>query len=167
MPGRKLAKNSAKASLKTRKSSKGQSNLAVPQVSVYHQTVNHSFAESGGSVTYTSYDVITDTSNISRPSSASLQYCSSVPVSFIVYSGVSNDDNSVVPINWAWKLQTTTLLSSTTIRTLTLRFPRKEDYQNSACWRIVATGPLFIVGSVGFTAKNALETSPVSFNNTS
>lgn len=88
-----------------------------------------------------------------------IQYAAPSPTTFIVYVGSSLEDSNVSPITWHWKLQTVTLLATTTTRVLTLRFPRKEDYANTCAWRIVANGPLVITGYCGFTAKNALESS--------
>lgn len=135
------------------------SSWAIPPASAYHQVINHSFSESGGTVTYTSYDVIKDDTNISRPTSIRLQFCSSVPTTFVIQGGTSTDGSDVLPINWIMRCTSNVLLSSTTVRNVSLRFPKYEDFDVSACWRIISTGPLTITGICGFSAKNGLETS--------
>lgn len=138
---------------------RSSSSWAVPPVSVYQMSINHSFPESGGTVTYKSFDVINDQDDISRPTTLRIQYAASSPTTFIVYAGTSINESNVSPITWQWKVQTVTIIAASQSKVLTLRFPRKMDYMPTCAWQIVATGPLVVTGYCGFTAKNALESS--------
>lgn len=151
----KASRNGRRSTTTSRKSA--NSKWAVAPVTVYSSVINHSFPESGASVTYTSYDVIKDDTNISRPASISLQYASSKPTTFIVEAGTSFDLSNVVPISWIWKQKTSVLLASTTVRTLKLKYPKNQDYDNTAGFRVTSSGPMTISGFCTFTAKNSLE----------
>lgn len=135
------------------------SGWAIPTTSLYTVAINHVFPEEGGTSTYSSYDVITDTSNISRCTSIRLQFVASAPTTFIVRGGSSTDGADVVPIDWIWQVTSKTILAGVAVKTLTLRYPRRADYTSSAAWRIIASGPLTITGECSFTARNDLETS--------